>query len=224
MSALIPRKAAQRNKLRDRRQWDLRPGPRGPTGGTARGLPPPCLICICKAAGRGAAPTAGRGQAGGTGAATGPWERRETGPLWGLTRVGSGGGGGGVLLLLPPGSGCWRGADHHFRWVFLRGFTARTSLCPPRPAPMQGVLSDRSSMPQPDPSDAGKGAASLTAPLPSVGLGMAHVALPLPHPGYTCPQRGRDLIPLSASLGERSQRNPNCIITLASPICLNNPP
>lgn len=131
---------------------------------------------------------------------------------------------GGVLLLLPPGSGCWRGADHHFRWVFLRGFTARTSLSPPRPAPMQGVLSDRSSMPQPDPSDAGKGAASLTAPLPSVGLGMAHVALPLPHPGYTCPQRGRDLIPLSASLGERSQRNPNCIITLASPICLNNPP
>lgn len=39
MSALIPRKAAQRNKFRDRRQRDLRPGRRGPTGGTTRGLP-----------------------------------------------------------------------------------------------------------------------------------------------------------------------------------------
>lgn len=162
MSALIPRKAAQRNKLRDRRQWDLRPGPRGPTGGTARGLPPPCLICICKAAGRGAAPTAGRGQAGGTGAATGPWERRETGPLWGLTRVGSGGGSwggfsccylrgagvGGKLTIISDGfsSGALPLARRSVRLVRprCRGCSLTAALCHSRTHPTRGKGRPRS--------------------------------------------------------------------------------
>lgn len=167
MSALIPRKAAQRNKLRDRRQRDLRPGPRGPTGGTTRGLPPPpppeSHLHMQSAGAGGAGGQEGAEWAGVLGA--GRNELLGVPPCAGRW-LGWGGASAGHLAVVTPPPRLHRvgegGNDPNFRrqdgkdiLLFLQGFSARACIFPdvrlgfprgrashsPRPAPIPHTCS-----------------------------------------------------------------------------------